>query len=64
MLVFLSNKIFLLKNPENPIVLKHSNAMMKALPDIFPSPVAPLNKLGHASEAMLHILEVRNVCMY
>ncbi|XP_029567083.1 uncharacterized protein LOC115161028 isoform X1 [Salmo trutta] len=37
--------------------LKHSIAMMKALPDIFPSPVAPPKKLGHASEAMLHILE-------
>ncbi|XP_029601633.1 uncharacterized protein LOC115185525 isoform X1 [Salmo trutta] len=37
--------------------VKHSIAMMKALPDIFPSPVAPPKKLGHASEAMLHILE-------
>ncbi len=37
---------------------------MKALPDIFPSPVAPPKKLGHASEAMLHILKVRNSYMY
>lgn len=38
--------------------------MMKALPDLFPSPVAPPKKLGHASEGMLHILEVRNSYMY
>ncbi|XP_023854444.1 uncharacterized protein [Salvelinus sp. IW2-2015] len=37
--------------------VKHSIAMMKDLPDMFPSPVAPPKKLGHASEAMLHILE-------
>lgn len=37
--------------------VKHSIALMKALPDIFSSSVAPTKKLGHASEAMLHILE-------
>eukprot|EP00063_Salmo_salar_P030875 XP_014005710.1 PREDICTED: uncharacterized protein LOC106574380 isoform X2 [Salmo salar] len=37
--------------------VKHSIAMMKTLPDMFPSPVSPPKKLGHASEAMLHILE-------
>ncbi|KAG7313886.1 hypothetical protein KOW79_022382 [Hemibagrus wyckioides] len=36
---------------------KHSLAMIKALPDMFPSPVAPPKELGHASEAMFHILE-------
>ncbi|KAI3365750.1 hypothetical protein L3Q82_000760 [Scortum barcoo] len=36
--------------------VKQTIAIMKALPDIFPSPVAPPKKLGHASEAMLHIL--------
>ncbi|KAL7833768.1 hypothetical protein AOLI_G00287280 [Acnodon oligacanthus] len=34
-----------------------SIAMMKALPEMFPSPVAPPKNLGHASEAMVHILE-------
>ncbi|XP_029949678.1 uncharacterized protein LOC115390112 [Salarias fasciatus] len=38
-------------------VIKQAIATMKALPDIFPSPVAPPKKLGHASEAMLHILK-------
>ncbi|XP_054868581.1 uncharacterized protein LOC111564621 [Amphiprion ocellaris] len=37
--------------------VKQAVAMMKALPDIFPSPTVPPKKLGHASEAMLHILE-------
>ncbi|XP_056292489.1 uncharacterized protein LOC130207799 isoform X2 [Pseudoliparis swirei] len=37
--------------------VKHSIAMMKALPEMFPTPVAPPKKLGHASEAVLHILE-------
>ncbi|KAL7871938.1 hypothetical protein SRHO_G00069210 [Serrasalmus rhombeus] len=34
-----------------------SVAMMKALPEMFPSPVALPKKLGHASEAMVHVLE-------
>ncbi|XP_061891117.1 uncharacterized protein LOC133641200 [Entelurus aequoreus] len=37
--------------------IKQAVAIIKALPDIFPSPIAPPKKLGHASEAMLHILE-------
>ncbi|KAI4826488.1 hypothetical protein KUCAC02_029935, partial [Chaenocephalus aceratus] len=37
--------------------LKHSIAMMKALPEMFPSPMAPPKKLRHASEAVLHVLE-------
>ncbi|XP_071321055.1 uncharacterized protein [Trachinotus anak] len=37
--------------------VKQTIAMMKALPDMFPSPIAPPKKLGHASEGMLHILE-------
>ncbi|KAI4796470.1 hypothetical protein KUCAC02_026972 [Chaenocephalus aceratus] len=37
--------------------VKHSIAMMKALPEMFPSPMAPPKKLRHASEAVLHILE-------
>ncbi|XP_063736726.1 uncharacterized protein LOC134862649 [Eleginops maclovinus] len=37
--------------------VKQNIAMMKALPDMFPSPFAPPKKLGHASEGMLHILE-------
>lgn len=44
--------------------VKQTIVMIKALPDLFPSPVAPPKKLGHASEGMLHILEVRNLCMY
>lgn len=46
------------------LTVKHSIAMMKALPEMFPSPVAPPKKLGHASEAMLHILQVRTMWMY
>ncbi|KAI4787843.1 hypothetical protein KUCAC02_036219 [Chaenocephalus aceratus] len=37
--------------------VKHSIAMMKALPEMFPSPIAPPKKLRHASEAVLHVLE-------
>ncbi|KAJ4936215.1 hypothetical protein JOQ06_000817 [Pogonophryne albipinna] len=37
--------------------VKHSIAMMKALPEMFPSPMAPSKKLRHASEAVLHVLE-------
>ncbi|XP_036066727.1 uncharacterized protein LOC112142308 isoform X1 [Oryzias melastigma] len=38
-------------------------ALMKALPEMFPSPVTPPKKLGHSSEVMLHILEVRCLCI-
>ena len=38
--------------------------MLKALPDMFSSPVVPPKRLGHASEAMLHVLEVRKLGMY
>ncbi|KAG8005700.1 Trifunctional purine biosynthetic protein adenosine-3, partial [Nibea albiflora] len=31
--------------------------MIKALPEMFPSSIAPLKKLEHASDRMLHILE-------
>ncbi|CAL8402345.1 unnamed protein product [Gadus morhua 'NCC'] len=37
--------------------VKQSLTMLKALPDMFPSPVVPPKRLGHASEAMLHVLE-------
>ncbi|KAK0150413.1 hypothetical protein N1851_008485 [Merluccius polli] len=37
--------------------VKQTIAMIKALLDMFPSPIAPPKKLGHASEGMLHILE-------
>ncbi|KAK9977288.1 hypothetical protein ABG768_019109 [Culter alburnus] len=46
-----------LKPPMTLDGVKHSIAMMKALPEMFPSPVAPPKKTGHASEAILHILE-------
>lgn len=45
-----------MKAPQQDKV-KHSLAMIKALPGMFPSPVAPPKKLGHASEAMFHVLE-------
>ncbi|KAI5620342.1 hypothetical protein C0J50_20112, partial [Silurus asotus] len=43
----------------NYVLLKHSVAFIKALSDMFPSPVASTKKLGHASEAMFHILEIK-----
>ncbi|KAK7150817.1 hypothetical protein R3I93_011927 [Phoxinus phoxinus] len=46
-----------LKPPMTLDGVKRSIAMMKALPEMFPSPVGPPKKMGHASEAMLHILE-------
>ena len=46
------------------ITVKQSLTMLKALPDMFPSPVVPPKRLGHASEAMLHVLEVRKLCIY
>ncbi|KAG7320067.1 hypothetical protein KOW79_015920 [Hemibagrus wyckioides] len=49
------------KAPQDKV--KHSLAMIKALPDMFPSPVAPPKKLGHASEAMFHVLEGRQVVL-
>lgn len=42
--------------PPSSNKVKQTIAMMKALPDLFPSPFAPPKKLGHASEGMLHIL--------
>ncbi|KAG7333087.1 hypothetical protein KOW79_003222 [Hemibagrus wyckioides] len=50
-----------LKLPMTLDGVKHSIAMMKALPEMFPSPVARPKKMGQASEAMLHILERKNV---
>ncbi|KAG7456399.1 hypothetical protein JOB18_013551 [Solea senegalensis] len=32
-------------------------ALYRALPTLFPSPAAPPKKLGHASEALLHVLQ-------
>lgn len=46
------------------LIVKHSIAMMKALPEMFPSPVAPPKKMGQASKAMLHILEVRHALTF
>ena len=46
------------------LTAQQSIALMKALPDLFPSPVAPPKKLGHASEALLHILKVRKFHIY
>ncbi|XP_026114434.1 uncharacterized protein LOC113092877 isoform X2 [Carassius auratus] len=46
-----------LKPPMTLDGVKRSIALMKALPEMFPSPVAPPKKMGHPSEAMLHILE-------
>ena len=46
------------------LTAKQSLTMLKALPDMFPSPVVPPKRLGHASEAMLHVLEVRKLGMY
>ena len=43
------------------LTVKHSVALMKVFPNMFPSPVVPPKKLGHASEALLHILEVRKL---
>ncbi|KAI4788699.1 hypothetical protein KUCAC02_035694, partial [Chaenocephalus aceratus] len=46
-----------LTSPPQLDKVKHSIAMMKALPERFPSPMAPPKKLRHASEAVLHVLE-------
>ena len=46
------------------LTAQQSIALMKALPDLFQSPVAPPKKLGHGSEALLHILKVRKcICI-
>lgn len=39
--------------------MEYAKALFRALPTLFPSPTAPLKKLGHASEALLHVLLVR-----
>ncbi|XP_076864792.1 uncharacterized protein LOC143516826 isoform X2 [Brachyhypopomus gauderio] len=46
-----------LRPPTTQDKVTQSIAMMKALPELFPSPVALPKKLGHASEVMVHILE-------
>ncbi|XP_034078667.1 uncharacterized protein LOC117550355 [Gymnodraco acuticeps] len=37
--------------------VEFSIALFKALPTLFPSPAAPPKKLGHASEALIHVLQ-------
>ncbi|XP_023812861.1 uncharacterized protein LOC110013701 isoform X2 [Oryzias latipes] len=51
-------KVFkkMMRHPKGHKV-KQTIALMKALPDMFPSPVASPKKLEHSSEVMLHILE-------
>ncbi|KAK1875371.1 Methionine aminopeptidase 2 [Dissostichus eleginoides] len=39
--------------------VEFSIALFKALPTLFPSPAAPPKKLGHASEALIHVLQHR-----
>ncbi|XP_049331201.1 uncharacterized protein LOC111189493 [Astyanax mexicanus] len=46
-----------LRPPTTQDKVTRSVAMMKALPEMFPSPVALPKKLGHASEAVVHVLE-------
>ncbi|XP_066533784.1 uncharacterized protein [Hoplias malabaricus] len=46
-----------LRPPTTLDKMTHCIAMMKALPGMFPSPVAPPKKLGHPSEAIVHVLE-------
>lgn len=40
------------------IPVEYNIALFRALPTLFPSPAAPPKKLGHASEALLHVLQV------
>ncbi|CAM4608967.1 unnamed protein product [Leuciscus chuanchicus] len=37
--------------------LEYAIALFRALPTLFPSPTAPPKKMGHASEALLHVLQ-------
>ncbi|KAI4799978.1 hypothetical protein KUCAC02_016516 [Chaenocephalus aceratus] len=37
--------------------VEFSIALFKALPTLFPSPAAPPKTLGHASEALIHVLQ-------
>ncbi|XP_070398342.1 uncharacterized protein [Nothobranchius furzeri] len=46
-----------LKPPMNLDEVKHNIAMFRALPMLFPSPAVPPKKLGHASEALIHVLQ-------
>lgn len=43
--------------------MEYATALFRALPTLFPSPTAPPKKMGHASEALLHVLQVR-VCSH
>ena len=36
-------------------------ALFNALPSLFPSPSPPPKRLGNASDALLHVLKVRNI---
>ncbi|XP_030601117.1 uncharacterized protein LOC115791134 [Archocentrus centrarchus] len=46
-----------LKPPMNQNRVEYNIALFRALPTLFPSPTAPPKKLGHASEALLHVLQ-------
>ncbi|XP_030579956.1 uncharacterized protein LOC115776609 [Archocentrus centrarchus] len=46
-----------LKPPMNQNRVECNIALFRALPTLFPSPTAPPKKLGHASEALLHVLQ-------
>ncbi|XP_054586439.1 uncharacterized protein [Nothobranchius furzeri] len=46
-----------LKPPMNLDKVKHNIALFRVLPMLFPSPAVPPKKLGHASEALIHVLQ-------
>ncbi|KAL7402141.1 hypothetical protein ABVT39_010360 [Epinephelus coioides] len=46
-----------MKPPMNMDGVEHAIELVRALPTLFPSPAAPPKKIGHASEALLHVLQ-------
>ncbi|KAI1904608.1 hypothetical protein AGOR_G00007370 [Albula goreensis] len=46
-----------MKPPMTLDVVEYAIALFRSLSTLFPSPTAPPKKLGHASEALLHVLQ-------
>ncbi|XP_034529792.1 uncharacterized protein LOC117805233 [Notolabrus celidotus] len=46
-----------MKPPMNMNGMEKAIELVRALPTLFPSPAAPPQKIGHASEALLHVLQ-------
>lgn len=49
--------------PLMPLPVDFTIAFLTGLPSLFPSPTLPPKRLGNPSEALLHVLQVRLLCI-